>query len=217
MGCFFGNNLGSQMGMLMLMYMTKMASNIVTPRAWIYTQFAIFVSSNTTTVIIAQAFRISFAAYTANIIVPVLAAAVLMLPFLLSYLQSWTSFSTALPFVSFQKDRKLGRHIPSSIPYKDYEWTLSHEADEPDAVIGLSQVMYPALDKASTVFGIAVMFTTLIVLMALTAANLNDVPVFWATLPAAFAMLCWDVVFRWMHHHQTRAVARNHHLQREAL
>ena len=218
MGCFFGNDPVIQMGMLMLTYMTKVAVNIAHPRAWIHTQFAvsniasaIFVSSNTTNVIIAQAFRVSFAAYTANMIVPVLAAAVLMAPFLLYIV---FAHEDLIPYRINLHELPEGEEnrapIPPSIPYKDYEGALFDGNDERDGAFRLSQVLNPALDKASATVGVSIMFTTLIVLMALTAANLHDVPVFWATLPAAFVMLCWDVMFGWIFRHHTRTVVRSH-------
>jgi Na+/H+ antiporter NhaD/arsenite permease-like protein len=77
-------------GTAFLAYMTRVASNITNEKAWIYSQFAmanvgsaVLVSSNPTNLVLAGAFHIKFIAYTANVIVPVLATVVILFPFLL--------------------------------------------------------------------------------------------------------------------------------------
>ncbi len=213
MGCFFGNDPVIQMGMLLLIYMTRISSNIVHPRAWIHTQFAIsniasaiFVSSNTTNIVIAQAFKIGFAEYTANMIVPVMAAVVLLAPILLYVVfANEALIPHSINIHELPDAERVKKPISPNIPF---EMLLEADEDEEPTVILLQEVMNPFLDRASAVFGVVLMFTTLIVLLALTAANLNDVPVFWATLPAGFVMLCWDVVFGWIHRHETREIAR---------
>lgn len=72
-GSFIGNDPIILSGTAFLAYMTRVSSNIVHPRAWIHTQFAvaniasaILVSSNPTNLVLAGAFDIKFVNYTAN-------------------------------------------------------------------------------------------------------------------------------------------------------
>lgn len=225
MGCLFGNDPVIQMGMLLLTYLTRLSSNIVHPRAWIHTQFAIsnvasaiFVSSNTTNVVIAQAFKIGFAEYTASIIVPVMAAVVLLAPFLLYIcFADEALIPYSIKMHELPEAEMARKPIPPNIHFEDFESGIFEDSDWPGPVMRLHEVMNPFLDKASAAFGVALMFTTLVVLLALTAANLNDVPVFWATLPAGFVMLCWDIVFGWIHRHETREIARRSRLEVEQI
>jgi Na+/H+ antiporter NhaD/arsenite permease-like protein len=64
-------------GTAFLAYMTRAASNILNPRAWIHAQFAIanissaiLVSSNPTNLVLAGAFDIKFIDYTVNMVNP---------------------------------------------------------------------------------------------------------------------------------------------------
>jgi hypothetical protein len=66
-------------GTAFLAYMTRAASNILNPRAWIHAQFsianiasAILVSSNPTNLVLAGAFDIKFIVYTENMVSPFL-------------------------------------------------------------------------------------------------------------------------------------------------
>jgi hypothetical protein len=70
---FIGNDPVILSGTAFLAYMTRVSSNIVHPRAWIYSQFAvaniasaILVSSNPTNLVLAGAFNIPFLTYSAN-------------------------------------------------------------------------------------------------------------------------------------------------------
>ncbi|TGO66969.1 hypothetical protein BOTNAR_0050g00030 [Botryotinia narcissicola] len=90
LGAFIGNDPIILSGTAFLAYLTRVSSNIIHPRAWIFTQFAIaniasaiLVSSNPTNLVLAGAFGIKFINYTANMIVPVVATAVVLFPFLL--------------------------------------------------------------------------------------------------------------------------------------
>ncbi|KAI7780479.1 hypothetical protein LA080_015992 [Diaporthe eres] len=56
--------------------------------------------------------------------------------------------------------------------------------------------------------GVFLMFTSLTILLGLTALGYNDIQVFWVTLPASFVMFCWDTVFGWLHRWETREIAR---------
>jgi len=92
LGSFIGNDPIILSCTAFLAYMTRVSSNIVHPRAWIHTQFAvaniasaILVSSNPTNLVLAEAFSIKFVTYTVNIIVPVIVTAILVFPFLLYF------------------------------------------------------------------------------------------------------------------------------------
>ncbi|KPM35884.1 hypothetical protein AK830_g10678 [Neonectria ditissima] len=218
MGCFFGNDPVIHMGMLFLAYMNRISANIVHPRAWLHTQFAIaniasaiFVSSNTTNVVIAQAFQIGFAEYTANLIVPVMASVVILAPLLLYII---FANEQLIPFRiqihELPEEIKMRKPISPNIPFGYLEDMLTEDqaaSDEPKT-LRLDDVMNPFLDKASAAFGVFIMTATLVVLLSLTAANFNNVPVFWATLPASFVMLCWDTFFGWYHRCETREISR---------
>ncbi|GAW21170.1 hypothetical protein ANO14919_106870 [Xylariales sp. No.14919] len=177
------------MGMLLLAYMTNVSSNIVHPRAWISMQYAvvniastIFVSSGTTNVIIASAFNIGFAQYTANTIVPVLATSLVLFPWLLYFVFANESL------------------IPISIA--THPLSAEERALEPPN---------PVLDKLSAGIGIILMIATLVVLIVLSVVTLNNnknIPVFWVTLPAAFLMLVWDIFSSWYWRKEIREIAR---------
>lgn len=90
LGTFIGNDPIILSGTAFLAYMTRVSSNIIHPRAWIHTQFAIanitsaiLVSSNPTNLVLAGAFNIGFIENTANMIVPVVVTAIVLFPFLL--------------------------------------------------------------------------------------------------------------------------------------
>ncbi|KAK5996791.1 hypothetical protein PT974_02134 [Cladobotryum mycophilum] len=90
LGSFIGNDPIILSGTAFLAYMTRVSSNIIHPRAWIHTQFAvaniasaILVSSNPTNLVLAGAFQVKFIHYTANMIVPVVVTAIVLFPFLL--------------------------------------------------------------------------------------------------------------------------------------
>jgi Na+/H+ antiporter NhaD/arsenite permease-like protein len=75
LGSFIGNDPIILSGTAFLAYMTRVSSNIVHPRAWIHTQFAvaniasaILVSSNPTNLVLSGAFNIKFIHYTANMV-----------------------------------------------------------------------------------------------------------------------------------------------------
>ena len=77
-------------GTAFLAYMTRVSSNIIHPRAWIHSQFAlanigsaVLVTSNPTNLVLAGAFQIKFIKYTAYMIVPVVLTIIVLFPFLL--------------------------------------------------------------------------------------------------------------------------------------
>lgn len=212
-GLLFGNDPIIQMGMLVLTYMLKQSSNITHPRAWISMQYAIvnvastiFVSSGTTNVIIASAFNIGFAEYAANTVVPVTVTAFVLFPFLLYIIFADESLiPLSIRLHELPEDARA--QVPIN-PNIESEQSMSLEA-----------LMTTFLDKPSALCGILLMVVTLVVLTALSAVTLNnaEIPVFWVTLPAAFLMFCWDVIFSWIHRREVRAIARKARWEKEHI
>lgn len=221
LGSFIGNDPIILSGTAFLAYMTRVSSNIVHPRAWIYTQFsianiasAILVSSNPTNLVLAGAFQIKFINYTANMIVPVVATAIVLFPFLLYIVfadESLIPFSIKMHELS--EEDKAKKPVNPNIPNargKAQEEENEHVNDEQGKLLSLEEIMNPFLDKGGAAFGAVVMAATLITVLALNAASTTsgEHPVFWVTLPAAVIMFCWDVGFGWYHRHETREIAR---------
>lgn len=216
-GCLFGNDAVIQIGLMFLSYMTRISANLHYPRAWIYTHFAIanvasaiFVSSSTTNVVIAQAFHVSFAVYAANVAVPVLVAVVVLLPFLLYLVfadENLIPMSIEIHSLPVESMARAPRNPNIDVPTSEEENDAFVETQIAN-ISSLEEIMNPFMDKASAVFGVVIMISTLIVLLAMTAAGLNDFPVFWATLPAAFVMFCWGTVGGWINRNETRTIAR---------
>ncbi|KIP03230.1 hypothetical protein PHLGIDRAFT_497949 [Phlebiopsis gigantea 11061_1 CR5-6] len=85
-GAVVGNDPVILSGTAFLAYFTRV-TGIVPPTAWIFSQFAaaniasvVLVSSNPTNLVLSGAFGLSFVSYTAHVILPFLAAAVLVYP-----------------------------------------------------------------------------------------------------------------------------------------
>lgn len=220
-GVLFGNDPVIQMGALFLTYLIRLASNIRHPRAWIHAQFAaaniastILTSSNTTNVVIAQAFKINFARYTASLVVPVVITAVLLFPLLLYVVFNYESLippriKVRELMAELQLRPPVNPHIPNARGLEDATEDASEDAtEERFGQFELMELMNPFLDKGAAVLGIFLMFTSLTVLLALTALGYNDIQVFWVTLPASFIMFCWDTAFGWLHRRETREIAR---------
>ena len=221
LGSFIGNDPIILSGTAFLAYMTRVSSNIIHPRAWIHTQFAvaniasaILVSSNPTNLVLVGAFNIKFVVYTANMIVPVVVTAIVLFPFLLYIVfadESLIPFSIKMHELS--EEAKAKKPVNPNIPHargnsEEQENLLAN--GEQGKLLSLEEIMNPFLDKGGAAFGAVIMAATLIVLLALNAASpsTGGYPVFWVTLPAAFVMFCWDVGFGWYHRHETREIAR---------
>lgn len=233
-GCV-GNDPTILSGTPFLAYITRVAKNIDSPRAWIFTQFAmanvastILVSSNPTNLVLAGAFEIKFIEYTANVIVPVLFTAILLFPFLL--------------FVVFRDDKLVPRTIDMhelpdelrsrepvnpNIPGVSDDGDHDADAEDDDAVrtsgepkkllLSLEEIMNPYLDKWSAALIAGLLATALLVVLALNAATANSgahYPVFWVTLPAAVLALVFDMASGWARRHDSRAHARARRLRR---
>ncbi|KAJ5153060.1 uncharacterized protein N7482_009538 [Penicillium canariense] len=218
LGSFIGNDPIILSGTAFLAYMTRVSRNIVHPRAWIHSQFAvaniasaILVSSNPTNLVLAGAFNIKFIVYTANMIVPVVVTAIVIFPFLLYIIFADVSlipFSIQMHELSDEaKARKpVNPNIPHARGNAEEEEEINNEHGK---LLSLEEIMNPFLDKGGAAFGAVIMAATLITLLALNAASSSGHahPVFWVTLPAAFIMFCWDLASGWLHRHETREIA----------
>ncbi|KAL2434838.1 hypothetical protein ABEF95_008576 [Exophiala dermatitidis] len=221
LGTFIGNDPIILSGTAFLAYMTRVSKNIMHPRAWIVSQFAvantasaILVSSNPTNLVLAGAFKIKFITYTANMIVPVVATAIVLFPFLL-----YVVFADSRLIPESIQMRDLPNNLKGrerrnpNIPYArgttEEEDTTAANAEKGEILL-LEEIMNPFLDKKGAAFGAMIMAVTLITLLALNAASQSqgEYPVFWGTLPAACIMFCWDVAFGFMNRKITRKLAR---------
>ncbi|RYP25019.1 hypothetical protein DL765_000247 [Monosporascus sp. GIB2] len=221
LGIFIGNDPIILSGTAFLAYMTRVSSNIVHPRAWIYSQFAvaniasaILVSSNPTNLVLAGAFKIKFIDYTANMIVPAIITAIVLFPFLLYFIfADETLIPLEIKMHELSDAQKAKPAVNPNIPHARGE--LEEQEDGPGASdqakrLPLEEIMNPFLDKGGAGFGAVVMAATLITVLALNAASQSghERPIYWVTLPAAFVMFLWDVGFGWLHRHETREIAR---------
>ncbi|KAH8807501.1 putative arsenite efflux transporter ArsB-like protein [Xylogone sp. PMI_703] len=221
LGSFIGNDPIILSGTAFLAYMTRVSSNIMHPRAWIHTQFAvaniasaILVSSNPTNLVLAGAFDIRFIDYTANMIVPVVVTAIVLFPFLLYIVfadQALIPYSIKMH--ELPEAARSHKPVNPNIPYargNAEEEENRHINDEQGKLLSLEEIMNPFLDKGGAAFGAVIIAVTLITVLALNAASQasKEHPVFWVTLPAAFVMFCWDVGFGWCNRHETREIAR---------
>lgn len=218
LGTFIGNDPIILSGTAFLAYMTRVSSNIVHPRAWIHSQFAIaniasaiLVSSNPTNLVLAGAFQIKFIVYTANMIVPVVVTAIVLFPFLLYIIFADESLiPLSIKMHELSDEAKAKPPVNPNIPNARGTAEEEEEADnEQGKTLSLEEIMNPFLDKKGAAFGALIMAATLIAVLALNASSQknHERPVFWVTLPAAVIMFCWDVGFGWFHRHETREIA----------
>ncbi|KAI1874447.1 hypothetical protein JX265_004655 [Neoarthrinium moseri] len=230
LGSFIGNDPIILSGTAFLAYMTRVSSNIVHPRAWIHSQFAvaniasaILVSSNPTNLVLAGAFNIQFLHYTANMIVPVIATAIVLFPFLLYIIFNDEKFvPSKINIHELSEEQKAKKPVNPNIPNargKAEEEENQHYNDDQGKQLSLEEIMNPFLDKGGAMFGAIVMAATLVSIIAFNAASQTSMQfrVFWVTLPAAVVMLSWDLGFGWLHRHKTRKIAENGRKEVEAL
>ncbi|KAI9766572.1 MAG: hypothetical protein M1839_004870 [Geoglossum umbratile] len=222
LGSFIGNDPIILSGTPFLAYMTRVSSNIEHPRAWIFTQFAIanivsaiLVSSNPTNLVLAGAFQIKFIDYTANMLVPVVTTVIVLFPFLL-YVIFRKEKLIPKSIMMYELPEEMRAEIPKNpcIPYAKgaaEEEENIHADDDKGKLLELAEIMHPFLDKKGAAFGAFVIAATLVIVLALNAANptKGGLPVFWVTLPAAFVMFCWDVGSGWLRRGETREIAHN--------
>lgn len=221
LGSFIGNDPIILSGTAFLAYMTRVSSNIVHPRAWIHTQFAIaniasaiLVSSNPTNLVLAGAFDIKFIHYTANMIVPVVITAIVLFPFLLYIVfLDEALIPDKINIHELPEEARQKKPVNPNIPHARGE--AEDQVDNPTAgeqakLLPLEEIMNPFLDKGGAAFGAVIMAATLITLLAVNASSTSSghYYVYWVTLPAAVVMLFWDIAFGWYHRHETRDIAR---------
>ncbi|EMR66735.1 putative arsenite efflux transporter - putative protein [Eutypa lata UCREL1] len=221
LGSFIGNDPIILSGTAFLAYMTRVSSNIVHPRAWIHSQFAIaniasaiLVSSNPTNLVLAGAFSIRFIDYTANMIVPVIITAIVLFPFLL-YIVFADEMLIPLEITMHELSdaQKAKPAVNPNIPHargKLEEQEDSSGTTDQAKSLPLEEIMNPFLDKGGAAFGAIIMAATLVTVLALNASSQagQERPIFYVTLPAAFVMFVWDVGFGWVHRNETREIAR---------
>lgn len=224
LGVFIGNDSVILSGTAFLAYMTRVSNNIKHPQAWIFTQFsianiasAVFVSSNPTNLVLAGAFSIKFINYTANMVVPVVATAIVLFPFLLYILfanEGLIPVSIKIRELSTEHREKpaVNPNIPNARGIADDD-ADAHANDAQGQLLSLVEIMNPFLDKGGAAFGAIIMSLTLVTIVVVNAVSFKtkddeDFQVFWVTLPAAFVMLCWDLAFGWIHREETREIFR---------
>ena len=204
-----------------LLYFLKASMNVVHPRAWIHTQFAvanmattILVSSSPANLALVSAFNIKFIDYTANVAVPVVISAVLLFPFLL-----YVDFATERLIPSNLRVYELLEEAKRRKPVNpNISWARGLPNDEESqAWDHVNEIMNPFLDKAGASFGSVLLFSTIIILLVLNAVYLSSDghPDYWVTLPAGSITFLWDLAFGWRHRRETRELAREGRLEIE--
>ncbi|KAK3303648.1 uncharacterized protein B0T15DRAFT_281461 [Chaetomium strumarium] len=225
---FVGNDPVILSGTAFLAYMTRVSSNIVHPRAWIFSQFAvanigsaILVSSNPTNLVLAGAFQIRFIEYTAYMIVPVIITGIILFPFLLYIVFNNESLvPRSINLHELPAEARARKPVNPNIPHA--RGTAEQQEDAPGEegkLLSLEEIMNPFLDRKGAAFGAIVMAATLIAVLAYNASTTGTgaKPVFYVTLPAACVMFAWDVAFGWMHRRETRRIAREGREELERL
>jgi hypothetical protein len=145
--------------------------------------------------------------------VPVLVTAIVLFPFLLYIVFAdphLIPISIEMHELSEQEKAKkpVNPNIPHARGNAEEEEKLANT--EQGQLLSLEEIMNPFVDRGGAAFGAVIMTVTLVTLLVLNAvsASSHEHPVFWVTLPAAFVMFCWDLVFGWIHRHETREIAR---------
>lgn len=221
LGSFVGNDPIILSGTAFLAYMTRVSSNIVHPRAWIHTQFAIaniasaiLVSSNPTNLVLAGAFGIKFFIYTANMVVPVVVTAIVLFPFLLYIVFADEALiPSAIKMHELPQEVRGKKPVNPNIPHArgtDGEEDDSLANGDQTKLLSLEEIMNPFLDKGGATAGAVIMAVTLVCILLINALSehLGHQPVYYVTLPAAVLMLFWDLAFGWLHREETRSIAR---------
>jgi len=222
---FIGNNPVILFSTTSVVYLTRIFSNIIHPRAWIHTQFAaanigstILATSNPTNLVLVSAFNIKFFHYTANMIVPVIATAIFLSPVLLYVI---FADEALIPFemeiYEISEEAKVKRPINPNIPNARGAAGDDPETIQKIPILSAEEIMNPFLDKASALFGALIMAASFITLLALNTATAigEEHPVFWVVLPAALILFSWDVSLGWLHRYETREIAREGRLEIE--
>jgi Na+/H+ antiporter NhaD/arsenite permease-like protein len=234
LGSLLGDDLAVLSGPAFLAYMTRGSANIINPRAWIHSQFAItkiasaiLVFSNPINLILASACSIKFIYYTANIIVPVVVTAIALFPLLTDFVFGDESLIPLkiemhqLPPEEMAK-KPVNPNIPDARVYveegeegnNNYRQRIPAERE---LILSLAEIVNPFLDRKGAAFGAIIISTSLVTLLALNAAdhNANQHSLYWVTLPAAFTMFFWDIASGWCGRNETREIARKGRHEKE--
>jgi hypothetical protein len=199
-----------------LSYLVKVLPDVKNPRAWIYTQYAIaniatgfLVSSNPTNLVLAGAFDIRFISFTANMVMPSLATALLLFSFLLYIVfgdEKLIPFSTQPADIAEEIRNK--KPVNFNIRYIDLGRRISEKV-ESSGSITIESVLNPFLDRRNAVVGAFVMVATIIILLALNALYLSKGgnTGYWVTLPAAFLVFWLDVCWSWLNRREVRHIS----------
>ncbi|KAI0907379.1 putative arsenite transmembrane transporter protein [Ustulina deusta] len=223
LGSFIGNDPIILSGTAFLAYMTRVSRNIVHPRAWIHTQFAvaniasaILVSSNPTNLVLAGAFNIKFINYTRDMVVPVVITGIFLFPFLLYIVFANESLiPSSIEMHELDEAAKARKPVNPNIPYgrgaagEEERQLANNEAGQ---LLSLEEIMNPFLDKAGAAFGGVIMAATLITIIVLNevqSSHNQETHVFYVTLPAATVMLTFDLLWGWVHREETRKIAHD--------
>ncbi|KAI1326535.1 hypothetical protein F5Y16DRAFT_400232 [Xylariaceae sp. FL0255] len=200
LGSFIGNDPIILSGTAFLAYMTRVSSNIVHPRAWIHTQFAvantasaILVSSNPTNLVLAGAFKISFIDYTRD---------------------DEKLIPENIQMHELDEEEKNKKPVNPNIPYG--RGTAGEEekrlaGTDESQLLSLVEIMNPFLDKTGAFVGGVVMAATLVTILVLNAKSTNgqNTPIFYVTLPAAVVVLAFDLTWGWTNRKSTRKIAQD--------
>jgi hypothetical protein len=148
-------------------------------------------------------------------IVPVLATAIVLFPFLLYIVfadETLVPVKIEMHQLTPEEQAKVpvNPNIPDGRGIAE-EQERQHVNDEQGKVLSLEEIMNPFVDRKGGAFGALIMSATLITLLAVNASDQSkgkDVPVFYITLPAAVVMFCWDLGSGWINRKETREIAR---------
>ncbi|KAI0193120.1 hypothetical protein F4808DRAFT_361992 [Astrocystis sublimbata] len=223
LGSFIGNDPIILSGTAFLAYMTRVSSNIVHPRAWIHTQFAIaniasaiLVSSNPTNLVLAGAFNIKYLDYTRDMIVPVVITAIVLFPFLLYIVFANESLiPSSIKMHELDDEARARKPVNPNIPYGrgaagEEEKELSN--DQETQQLSLEEILNPFLDVPGAAFGGVLMAATLVTILVVNevlSSKDQESPVFYITVPAATVMLIFDLCWGWYHREETRRISRD--------
>ncbi|OAT10023.1 arsenite efflux transporter [Blastomyces gilchristii SLH14081] len=130
-----------------------------------------------------QSFEIKFIVYTANMIVPVIATAIVLFPFLLYII---FADPAPIPFSiemhELSEEAKAMKPVNPNIPHARglAEEEEGNANDDQVKLLSLEEIMNPFLDKGGAAFGAVIMIATLVTLLALNASTKNIILFFGA-------------------------------------
>lgn len=142
---------------------------------------AVLISSNPTNLVLSGAFSLSFITYTSSVVLPFLAAALIV------YLY--------LAYVLFRS----AESIPPSIEVSHDDASVGGDG------VGIDRPSAALVDKTGAIFGSILLMATL---GALVGTSTAGIPVWRVTVPAATMMLSRDLWWDWRRHRTHRAVAK---------